>query len=57
LTWGATFCFYFIPVLILLNWQQALFEEKYILKKEFGEEFSDYRKKVGMFLPKWRKKI
>jgi len=57
LTWGAIYCFYFIPIVFLLNWQQALFEEEYILKRKFDEEYIEYKKRVGMFIPKWRKKI
>ncbi|MEW6684745.1 MAG: isoprenylcysteine carboxylmethyltransferase family protein [Candidatus Edwardsbacteria bacterium] len=52
LIWGAIYCFYLIPVIIFLNWLQAFLEEKCILVKEFGDEYKEYKKKVGMFLPK-----
>jgi len=52
LTWSATYCFYLIPLIIFLNWLQAVLEEKYILEKEFGDEYREYKKNVGMFLPK-----
>jgi protein-S-isoprenylcysteine O-methyltransferase Ste14 len=56
LIWGAIYCLFLIPVVILLNWLQAFLEEKYLLEKLFGDEFRKYKKKVGMFLPKISKK-
>ena len=37
---------------VLLAIVQAFIEEKYILEKEFGDEYREYKKKVGMFFPK-----
>ena len=52
LIWGAIYCLYLVPLFILLIIAQAYIEEKYILEKEFGEAYEEYRKKVGMFFPK-----
>lgn len=52
LIWGAIYCFYLIPIIIFLNWLQAFLEEKYMPEKTFGNEYKDYKKKTGMFLPK-----
>ena len=54
LIWGAVYCIYLIPLITLLAIVQAFIEEKYILEKEFGEEYRKYRKRVGMFFPKIR---
>lgn len=52
LIWGGIYSFYILPVLIISILCQALIEERYILQKEFGDEYRGYKKKVGMFLPK-----
>jgi len=57
LTWGAIYCLYFMPIIFFLNWLQAYLEEKYILIKEFGDEYKKYRTRVGMFIPKWKKSV
>ncbi|HAW49553.1 TPA: hypothetical protein DCX16_01180 [bacterium] len=56
LIWGGLYSFYILPVLIIMILLQAFIEEKYILEKEFGNEYREYKKKVGMFLPKVRRK-
>jgi protein-S-isoprenylcysteine O-methyltransferase Ste14 len=56
LAWNALDCLYIIPLVLLLNWQQAYFEEKYILIKEFGAEYEKYKNRVGMFVPRLLKK-
>lgn len=41
-----------LPVSIIYMLLWALIEEKYILEKAFGDEYREYKKNVGMFLPK-----
>ena len=55
LVWSAIHCFYLIPIIIFLNWMQAFLEEKYMLKKYFGDKYAQYKKEVGMFIPHLRK--
>ena len=55
LVWSAIYCFYLIPMIIFLNWLQAFLEEKYMLKKIFGDKYAQYKKEVGMFFPHLRK--
>ncbi|MFX0209814.1 MAG: methyltransferase family protein [Candidatus Hodarchaeota archaeon] len=40
------------PLIVILVVFQVVIEEKYILEKEFGIEYSEYRKQVGMIFPK-----
>ena len=56
LIWGALYCLYLVPLIALLILAQVFIEEKYILEKELGGEYREYRERVGMFLPrlKWR---
>ncbi|MDI6905725.1 MAG: isoprenylcysteine carboxylmethyltransferase family protein [Candidatus Bathyarchaeia archaeon] len=56
LIWGAIYCLYLVPLFVLLAIVQAFIEEKYILEKEFGDEYREYKKKVGMFFPKIRRR-
>ena len=56
LVWGAIYCIYLAPLIFFLNWLQAFLEEKYILAMKFGDEYRNYRREVGMFLPKRTKK-
>lgn len=43
------------PMLVIATYIRAYAEERYILTKNFPEEYGKYRKKVGMFIPKfWR---
>jgi protein-S-isoprenylcysteine O-methyltransferase Ste14 len=54
--WGGIYSLYIVPLLILCIVFQAIIEERYILEKEFGDAYIEYKKKVGMFLPKiWKK--
>lgn len=55
LIWGGLYTFYILPVLIIHILVWALIEEKYILEREFGDEYREYKKKVGMFFPKIRR--
>ncbi|MFX1505342.1 MAG: methyltransferase family protein [Promethearchaeota archaeon] len=50
--WGAINCMLIFPLILILVVFQAVIEEKYILEKEFGIEYSEYRKQVGMIFPK-----
>lgn len=52
LIWGGIYSFYVLPLVLIAIFFQALIEEKYILEKEFGAEYLEYKKKVGMFFPK-----
>lgn len=54
LIWGGIYSLYVMPILIISILFQALVEEKYILEKEFGDGYIEYKKKVGMFFPKRR---
>lgn len=40
------------PLLALTLYLRAYGEEKYILRKKYPQEYEDYQKKVGMFIPK-----
>lgn len=42
------------PIVILLNFLISWKEEKELIK-EFGEDYEDYKKRVPMFIPKFRK--
>lgn len=53
LVWGAVYSLYLVPVLIIGLVIESFWEEKN-LEKEFGDEYREYKKKVGMFLPNWR---
>ena len=44
-----------VPLITLLTVIQELIEEKYILEKKFGNAYSEYIKRVGMFIPKRRR--
>lgn len=55
LTWGAVYCLYFIaPILVIGLIIESFFEER-VLEKAFGDEYRDYKKRVGMYFPKMRK--
>ncbi|MBY9015295.1 MAG: isoprenylcysteine carboxylmethyltransferase family protein [Candidatus Lokiarchaeota archaeon] len=45
----------FTPLVILLNFLVAWKEEKELIK-EFGENYKNYKKKVPMFVPKFKKR-
>jgi len=56
LIWGGLYSFCILPILIIFILLWAPIEEKYILEKSFGNEYKEYKKKVGMFFPKVRRK-
>ena len=55
LLWGGIYSILMMPVLIIAIIFQALIEEKFILEKEFGDVYIQYKKKVGMLFPKIRR--
>jgi protein-S-isoprenylcysteine O-methyltransferase Ste14 len=57
LIWGCFYTLYILPALVIFIWLWAVIEEKYVLEKEFGDEYREYKKKVGMFFSKNRKEI
>ena len=54
LAWGAIYCLCFAPILIIGLVIESFWEERN-LERVFGNEYREYKKKVGMFLPKIRK--
>ena len=50
--WGAINCLLITPLLVSTIVLQAFIEEKYILEREFGERYNEYKNQVGMFVPK-----
>ncbi|MDI6905724.1 MAG: isoprenylcysteine carboxylmethyltransferase family protein [Candidatus Bathyarchaeia archaeon] len=52
LIWGGLYTLSILPVSIIYMLLWTLIEEKYILEKAFGDEYREYKKNVGMFLPK-----
>lgn len=40
------------PLLAVTVWLRAWLEERYILGPKFGQQHRDYRKRVGMFIPR-----
>jgi len=57
LAWGAWMCLIFIiPVLVVGIFIENRLEEKN-LKKQFGDEYLTYKKKVGMYFPKIKTKM
>ena len=55
LAWGGIYSLIILPFIILVIFIQARIEEKYILENKFREEYTNYKKNVGMFLPKFKK--
>lgn len=53
LIWTAVYSLWFVIVFILLNVLNAVIEERYILRRAFGEAHDAYRQRVGMFIPKF----
>lgn len=51
----ALYCLYWIPLLIVIVHIAASIEE-YELKKQFGQKYQKYKRKVGMLFPRVRKK-
>ena len=55
LLWGGVYSIFVMPAVIIAIIFQAFIEEKYILEKEFGDEYIEYKRKTGMLFPKIRK--
>lgn len=55
LIWGAAYCLYLLPLFIILIITQAFVEEKFMLEKQFGREYLEYKRNTRMLLPTIRK--
>lgn len=55
LAWGAVNSLLMLPLIGGIIYVQALIEERYILEKRFGSEYKEYKKRVGMLIPRVRK--
>ncbi len=51
LLWEGIYSLYFLPVLILMFVLVSFYEERNLIK-EFGDVYREYKRRVGMFLPK-----
>lgn len=52
LAWGAIYALYFIvPLFIAFVCFRGYLEERYVLEPKFGEEYREYQRRTGMFLP------
>ena len=47
--WAAVYSFYFGMFILALIWLQAYLEEKFILEKQFGDQYRGYKQQTGMF--------
>lgn len=54
LLWSGIYSLYFLPVLIIFFIIVSFYEERNLIKT-FGDEYNEYRKKTGMFIPKIKK--
>lgn len=52
LVWGAVYSLCLMPLIGGIIYVQALIEERYILEKKFGRAYAEYRKRVGMLIPR-----
>jgi len=52
LFWGAMYSLCLLPFIGGVIYIQALIEERYVLEKKFGREYAEYRKRVGMLIPR-----
>jgi protein-S-isoprenylcysteine O-methyltransferase Ste14 len=52
LVWGAVYSLGTLPLIGGIIYIQALIEERYILEKKFGKEYIEYKKRVGMLIPR-----
>ncbi|MBM3301555.1 MAG: isoprenylcysteine carboxylmethyltransferase family protein [Deltaproteobacteria bacterium] len=52
LVWGAVYSLCLMPLIGGIIYVQAVIEERYILEKKFGREYTEYRKRVGMLIPR-----
>jgi protein-S-isoprenylcysteine O-methyltransferase Ste14 len=55
LGWGGVYSLCLLPVLITVFLVETIWEERN-LEKVFGDEYREYRKEVGAFLPKIKKR-
>jgi len=55
LVWAAVYSLCLVPILITVLVIESFWEERN-LEKVFEDEYIEYKKKVGMFLPKLRRK-
>lgn len=55
LLWGGLYSLAVLPILVLVICLQARIEEKLVLEEQFGEEYEQYKKRVGMFVPRLRR--
>lgn len=47
--WSAVYSFYFGMLVLLMIWLNGHLEDRFILKKIFGQAFVSYKKSTGMF--------
>ena len=53
--WSGVYSLYFLAVFIIVFVIETFWEERN-LEKAFGDRYTEYKKKVGMFFPKiWMK--
>ena len=52
LVWGAVYSLCLMPLIGVIIYSQALIEERYVLEKKFGREYAEYKKRVGMLIPR-----
>jgi len=55
IVWSGVYSLYFLPILIIGLVIETFWEERN-LQKVSGDRYKEYKKKVGMFFPKTRKK-
>jgi len=55
LLWAGTYSLIFPPVLVVILIFETFWEERKI-EKTLGEEYTEYKKRVGMFTPKLRER-
>ena len=51
--WSGIYSLYFLPVLVIIFIIVSFYEERNLIKV-FGDEYREYRKKTGMFIPKFK---
>ncbi len=52
LVWGAVYSLCLMPLIGGIIYAQALIEERYVLEKKFGREYTQYKNRVGMLIPR-----
>ena len=53
--WAGIYSLYFLPVLIIIFIIVSFYEERNLIKV-YGDEYKEYKKNVGMFIPKFKKR-